>query len=198
MWSFALRWNTDCRCLATDGRSVKPNIAVECIAILLCIRETLGSSQGLKNRVFRLNFFVICSTRWMAVYYRSLSPSHSVSHSFQFAIHPAIARYNETNYMELTPSWEAASCAAAQELPNILWKPKVHYRVHQSLPLVPILSHINPGYTTLSYLAKIHFNIIHPPTSCGLLPSGFSTSIQYSFLFSPVCATHPAYSSSLT
>jgi hypothetical protein len=62
---------------------------------------------------------------------------------------------------ELSPSWEAANCAATQELPSILWNSKVHHRV----PMVPILSQINPVHTIPSYLSKIHFNIAHPPTS---------------------------------
>jgi hypothetical protein len=39
------------------------------------------------------------------------------------------------------------------------------YRVHKSPPLIPILSHIHPIHYIPSYLSKIHFNIVHPPTS---------------------------------
>jgi hypothetical protein len=67
--------------------------------------------------------------------------------------------------MELSSSWESVNCAATQELPSILWNPKVHYRVHKSPPLFPILSQIDPIHIILSYLCKIHFNIVHPPTS---------------------------------
>jgi hypothetical protein len=46
--------------------------------------------------------------------------------------------------MELSPSWESANCAATQELPSILWNPKVQYRTIslarsiQSIPSHPI------------------------------------------------------------
>jgi hypothetical protein len=67
--------------------------------------------------------------------------------------------------MQLSPSRRAASCAAVQELPSMLHDPKVYYCVHNSPPLVLILSQINLDHTTSSDLSKINFNIMHPPTS---------------------------------
>jgi hypothetical protein len=97
--------------------------------------------------------------------------------------------------MELSPSWEAANCAAPQELPNILWNPKVHYRVHKSPPLVPILSHIVPIHTTPSYLRfflilSTHLRLGLPS---GLFPSSFPINILFVFVFSPIRATCPAH-----
>jgi hypothetical protein len=70
----------------------------------------------------------------------------------------------------LTPwSWvlleKAPKCLATQEYPNILWNPTIHYHVHNSPPLIPILSQIKPVHTTTSYFSKIHFNIILTLTS---------------------------------
>lgn len=71
-----------------------------------------------------------------------------------------------TNYMELSPFWETACCAATQDFPSTLWNPTVHYRVHKSPSPVPVLCQINPDHTTPTDPSKIDLNIItHPLTS---------------------------------
>jgi hypothetical protein len=53
------------------------------------------------------------------------------------------------------PFLGAATYIATQELPYILWNPKVHYRVHKSPPLVHILRQISQVHTTPPYLRTI-------------------------------------------
>jgi hypothetical protein len=92
---------------------------------------------------------------------------------------------------ELSPSWEAAKCAATQELPSILWSP----------PVVRILSKIDPVHTIPSCPSKIYFNIVTQLRLClpsGLFPYGFPTNILSAFFFSPFVLHALSISSSLT
>jgi hypothetical protein len=50
--------------------------------------------------------------------------------------------------MERSPSWEANWFSASQEIPRVLWNPKIHYRFHKYPPPVPILSQLDPVHTT--------------------------------------------------
>jgi hypothetical protein len=91
-----------------------------------------------------------------------------------------------TNSMEMSPYWEATSCPATQDFPNILWNPKFHYRINEITPLVSILRQISP-YHVIPFL-KIDFNMVLPPTS---RPPSFWLSHQ-----NPICIpllSHAAY-----
>ena len=85
------------------------------------------------------------------------------------------------------PSWEANRFSASQEIPLILWKPKIHYRIHKCPPPVPILSYLDSVHNPTSFFLKIHLNIILP-----CMPGSPKCSLSLRFPLQ-----NPAYTSTL-
>ena len=74
--------------------------------------------------------------------------------------------------------------ATNQEIPRILWNPKVHYRPHKRPSPVPILSQLHPVPTTPSHFLKSILILsyhLRLGLSNGIFPSDFPTEIFRSY-----------------
>jgi hypothetical protein len=101
-------------------------------------------------------------------------------------------KYQLTSSVKLSPSWEANSCSATQKIPRISQNPKAHYCNNKSLPLVSILSQINPIHTP-PWPVSLRYSLIsshlHLDLFSGHFPSASPNKPLYASLFSPICAT---------
>ena len=114
---------------------------------------------------------------------------HSLTHSLTLA-----------HSMDHSPSWKGNRFSASQEIPRIVWKPKVHYRTHKFPPPVPILSQLDSVHTPTSHFLKTHLNITLSST-----PGSPNWSLSFTFPHkNPVHASplphtrympHPSHSS---
>jgi len=93
------------------------------------------------------------------------------------------------NSMEHNPFWEADSHSDGQEIPHPLWNLKVHYCVHNSLPLKP--NWIRWIWATPTYFLIV-FSHLHLGLQRCCTTSCFQTKILYVFLIFPLHTTCPA------
>ena len=137
---------------------------------------------------FHFSFINVTTiTKISIVQYHSPPPPHAIIRLLTYLL---------TYSMVQSPSWEANWFAASQEIPRILWNPKVHYRTQKRPPPVPILCQPNPVHIPTSHLLEIHPNIIQPST-----PRSPQWSLSLRFphqdpirpLSSPIRATCPAH-----
>jgi hypothetical protein len=100
-------------------------------------------------------------------------PLHVVS-AFQAAV------FENTFYTtEQSPSWEANQFSASQEIPIILWNPKLHYRIYKRHPPDSILSFRKYFPTKIMYLI---FNTNISQKKFSLLTNKTCVAISYSYL----------------
>ena len=135
--------------------------------------------------------------------------------------------YSLTNSLEHSPSRKANTSLATQELPRILWNPKVHHIIHNSPPPNPLLRQMDPVHaphpTSQRYKVvqiwpgrfvckevtvcpghiwtALYILILSSHLRLGLpnslLPSAPPTKILYAPLLSPIHSTSPAHLSLL-
>jgi len=98
--------------------------------------------------------------------------------------------------MEQSRYSKADSHSASQEILRLLWNPKVHFRIHKSSPLIPILSQMKPVPPSHAISIKsilILSSQLRLSLPSGLFSSCFPTKILYPFLISlmrAVCFAH--------
>jgi len=74
---------------------------------------------------------------------------------------------------------------ASQEIPRILWNPKVHYRIHNCPPPVPVRSQLEPAHVPTPFSIVTLSSHLCLGLLSGLFPSGFPIKTLYMPLLSP-------------
>jgi hypothetical protein len=96
--------------------------------------------------------------------------------------------------MKWSPYSETNTNLVNQEILRILRSLKVHYRAHNSLPVDPLPSQMNPVHVLKPYFFKVHFHIIFLPTPRSpKWPKHFRTKMLYSYIIDSLHATYPTH-----
>jgi hypothetical protein len=92
------------------------------------------------------------------------------------------------SYMEHSSVWETNSLSANQEIPCLLWDPKVHYIVHKSPSRVPLLIQMNPFHIITRSFSKVI--LILSSQLCLCLTSGFFLQVSEQNFMCISCLSH--------
>ena len=186
-----------------------------CVCVCVCVSAALVIQHATRIRriiVACLNLpYFLPIISWKAQFSEKKRTENKMSvltYSTTFVRHISYSKKNSTKYYHksiyvfiwgiryhcytylLTP-WsrilleKLTDFAASQEIPRILWNPKVHYRTHKRPPTVPILSQLHPVPTTPSHFLKITYESFLPEIS--MTPQ---CKINVQFTYCSLSATH--------
>ena len=94
-----------------------------------------------------------------------------------------------THSIQHNPSWKGNRSLASQEIPRILWNPKIYYCIYKCSQTVPNLKQINPFHGPPSHFLKIHLNFIFPFMS-GFSKCSLSCRIPLQTLYTPLLSPY--------
>jgi len=89
-----------------------------------------------------------------------------------------------------------ANSFTSEEIPYFLWNPRIHYHVHKSPPVAPILIQMHPVHNVPPCSCKIYSNILSSHLLCvttGFFHSDFLTKILDSLSLWIFCAPVMGY-----
>lgn len=139
------------------------------VSNILILRRGLYSEASQQNR--DTNFCGYVAMRWKI--YNLICVRRIMSSSLLSVAYPVFrAHGNElrlsrsaTCYIYINNSMEnsigeANTVSTNQDIPRALYNPKIHYYVHKSPQVDPILRQMNPSHIFKACSFKVHFNII--------------------------------------
>jgi hypothetical protein len=130
-----------------------------------------------QSLVFLGLFLIRIGRSWVRL--QAAGPSFYPDPSLRTNIFSWEGRKQINKSMERSP---ASSCSVSQEILRISWTPRVHHRVHKSLPVASNVTQTSSVCVLPSYFFKALFNYFSPLTirsSNCLFPSGFLTKALY-------------------
>jgi hypothetical protein len=143
--------------------------------------------------------FKSLSEHWQSILVALFSHYRFMPVTLSYIFFPISQQNKKTNPLELILPREAASWAATQETPGILWNQTVHHSIHKSSPLVSILCQTNPVHNTPSYspipprsmlILSTHLRL---GLLSGLFPSVFIINTYVPRLLHQCCMACPSH-----
>lgn len=105
---------------------------------------------------------------------------------FHFAICTLMPQLTDSS--EQNPFCVASTSSAPQDICGLLWKPKLHYQVRTSPPLLPNLNEMNPAHIPTCFL-YVHLNLIPKWFLAKIIFSGIDSSILKEFVSSKLISS---------